>query len=505
MNRVFSFVFRHPQSGILYFRCAIPTRLQPTLKRREIRRSLRTTNKTVAIPSAMRLYASLQEQFQQIDGDRMKEKKERISEVEFYKNSAASEPTRPTNGPTIELITVPMPGPNGQVNNIEIDYNGDVEKEVAAAEKIIGSMAHIRANAPWGDNPVKQQAEPLADTIKLVDCAKKYCAEKLREGSWTNKTASEHEALHDLVVRILGNKCVDAYSHKDGRRLKEILLQLPANMTKGEFAGKTIKQVVSMQPKPMATRTVNEKLQRVSSLFDWAIRQGYCSMNPFQGLKLSVKRKASDEREAFTSTDLQSIFNPDHFSLDRLRDDWKRWLPFLALYTGCRAQEICQLRVMDVFEENNVYALQISPDAGKLKNLSAERVVPVHRELIDKGFLDFVRRQKEDGQELLFPDLHRQKIKASDKLGKWFNRTYLTQVGLKPTNRKISFHSFRHTFLTRLKHLDVTESKAAAIAGHSHGGITFNRYGKDYNLAVLAEVVERLDFDLSFAVPGRQL
>ena len=62
---------------------------------------------------------------------------------------------------------------------------------------------------------------------KLLKVAEKYRAERIKEGSWTEKTAAEHQALHELVSQILGNVDIAAIGHKEARTFKEILLQLP--------------------------------------------------------------------------------------------------------------------------------------------------------------------------------------------------------------------------------------------------------------------------------------
>lgn len=60
-----------------------------------------------------------------------------------------------------------------------------------------------------------------------------------------------------------------------------------------------------------------------------------------------VKTRSDDLRRAFTDSELKQIF----FETNKFRttaDNWKYYLPRLALLTGCRLNELAQLRVSDV-------------------------------------------------------------------------------------------------------------------------------------------------------------
>lgn len=66
--RISSLIYRHPSSGIIYFRKVIPERYRQFFNGRvEFKRSLRTHDKSVALPSAMKLYSDLQEQFNSLE------------------------------------------------------------------------------------------------------------------------------------------------------------------------------------------------------------------------------------------------------------------------------------------------------------------------------------------------------------------------------------------------------------------------------------------------------
>lgn len=63
------------------------------------------------------------------------------------------------------------------------------------------------------------------------------------------------------------------------------------------------------------------------------------------------------------------------------------------MYTGARANEICQLYADDVQQVDGVWCLNIRdnrPDQ-KLKTINSARLIPIHSSLIAGGFIDFVQ------------------------------------------------------------------------------------------------------------------
>ena len=58
--------------------------------------------------------------------------------------------------------------------------------------------------------------------------------------------------------------------------------------------------------------------------------------------------------------------------------------------TGARMGELTQLRASDVFEQDGIWAIKISPEAGTVKNRKP-RTVPLHEHLIKQGFVDFAK------------------------------------------------------------------------------------------------------------------
>ena len=97
----------------------------------------------------------------------------------------------------------------------------------------------------------------------------------------------------------------------------------------------------------------------------------------------------------------------------------------MALYTGGRINELCQLYLSDIrVSESGVAYLDFNLDTPdkvmddetetdkSLKTPNAQRQMPIHPELIKLGFLKYVEALKVDGRERLFPELKHHEIKG---------------------------------------------------------------------------------------------
>lgn len=165
-----------------------------------------------------------------------------------------------------------------------------------------------------------------------------------------------------------------------------------------------------------------------------------------------------------------------------------------------RLNEIAQLYVDDIQEEEGIHFFHINDKNDKvIKTPQSRRAIPIHPDLIEIGFLGYCSAIKQAG----FPRLWMQLSYRENSYGKKFcafyqrlNRNYITD-----DPRKV-FHSFRHGFAYQLKEKGVQLSIIEELLGHSHGSISFDRYGKPYTIKTLYSAVKRLKFPL---LPMEQL
>jgi len=113
--------------------------------------------------------------------------------------------------------------------------------------------------------------------------------------------------------------------------------------------------------------------------------------------------------------------------------------------------------------------------------------------LIALGLLDYADRLRAKGETRLFPELHKRRDGYGQVISKWFQ--YFKK--LRGIGQGKTFHSFRHTFITHLKHKQVDPFMIHEIDGHAINNETMGRYGKRYTPEILLrEAIEKIDYGL---------
>ena len=292
--------------------------------------------------------------------------------------------------------------------------------------------------------------------------------------------------VFDLLIWVIGDVSINKITRSNCREFRDTLLQLPPRALRFS-AHLSVSEVLDLGHKPMHSKTVNKNIQFVSAMFNWAITEELIRDNPATGLTVGVKRKASLERKAYDAVTLALIFN----NLTPLDDNPENyWLPLLGYFTGMRIEELCQLRIEDVTKLDDVYCIHVSPEAGSLKTINAERFVPIHRYLIDLGFLDYVSGLDNKRSIRLWQNL---KVNGYGKYSSTYSKRFgkfKRAIGI--DDRQLTFHSLRHTFANELKQAEVSEHLIAQLIGHSNNSITMSRYGKEYKVNKLSNAIEKL-------------
>jgi integrase len=257
------------------------------------------------------------------------------------------------------------------------------------------------------------------------------------------------------------------------RTFKAKLLATPARRKKGST---------------LSAASVAKNLGALRSVLAWAMAQGYIDLNPADGLTAVAGPKNGGEkaRLPYSPGDLKRIFSEER------KGAANYWLPYLALYTGARLEELAQLRVVDVKTDDGVAYLDIhGRDGRRIKTRSSERKVPLHPELLRLGFLQYVEGQRKAGHERVSSTLEQDTHGSwSGAWSKWYGR-HLRSLGI--TDRRLTFHSFRHTMKDALRAARVPDAEQRAILGHSGVGVA-DGYGIGFPLTVLTESMAKVRY-----------
>lgn len=199
--------------------------------------------------------------------------------------------------------------------------------------------------------------------------------------------------------------------------------------------------------------------------------------DPFESLSTKNKsRRSSDKpRQPFSPSEVSRLLDAAvHKGDDSLAD-----LIRLAMWTGCRIESLCSLKLEHVADDH----IQITED----KTNAGRRKVPVHPKL--KPALDRLTQSSTDGYVL--SNLTANKYgDRSNAIGKRFGNLK-RKLGFGPEH---VFHSIRKTVITQLEQAGVPENVTADIVGHEKKTITYGLYSGGNSLSTLAEATAKLAY-----------
>lgn len=367
------------------------------------------------------------------------------------------------------------------------------------------------AAAPAASPPREEDDPAPALEVPFEDRGKAFRDQQVETKRWDNQTAAQAGATYRLFVDVCGDKPLGAYTRKDAGRFRERVERLPSDYGKHpRYRGRSVEAILSTYaalPEGSRTgiitqKTIKRHFSALSTLWTAAVAEGDARENIFSGHRFAANRKPSEQRDMWEQADLARLFATPvwagcHSATQRstpgtlvLRDE-RFWLPLVAVFSGLRQEEICQLQIEDVRQEDGIWYFDINDrPPRRLKNATAIRRVPVHSELIRLGFLQHVERLRRSRQTRVFPAFR--PGGADDRLGhaftKWFTR-YRRDVGLYRPG--LNFHSFRHTATTLMHQAGVAAAVIDHVTGHTTPGETA-RYTKRSTLAQLKAAVEAI-------------
>lgn len=240
-------------------------------------------------------------------------------------------------------------------------------------------------------------------------------------------------------------------------------------------------------------KNVNEKLEALIKFLDFCKTNDYIEKNYLENnIKFSKSKftnilEATKKRENFNSNELRQMFTylNELLSVKDFKKVEEIYIILIALFTGMRLEEICKLKVKDIKkDENEIYYFDIN---GDVKTENSKRNVPLHKYLIEKfNFLEFLNKKILSNSEMLF-NLKSITRKKRIKYGHYFIRDFFN--GFKNSfvseerqeKNLITFHSYRHTFATRLKESDkVDYYDISKLLGHSMETVLKNIFNIDF-------------------------
>lgn len=332
------------------------------------------------------------------------------------------------------------------------------------------------------------------------------------------KTRMIYANAMGVVGDVLGMDTPLCAIDREGcRRLLDLLRWLPTNATK-RFPTLSVVQASEMAKaknlrSTLGCAAINSYLKCLSALLNFAVNEGYIDRNPARGLRVVDPIPRRDRRLPFSKDQLRAIFNAplyrgcvdDGYGFATSGDTRPRrarfWVPLIALFSGMRLNEICQLDLTDIRRVDGVDCFLVtsrsmgSGSDKKVKTATSERYVPIHPRLVEIGLLAFVDERRCAGAVKLFADLTLSGTGYySDAFSKWFRRFLVKSHATAP---RTCFHSFRHCFRDALREARIDHDVALALGGWSSGGGKENvevaeAYGRGFRVRTLHDALKRV-------------
>ncbi len=339
----------------------------------------------------------------------------------------------------------------------------------------------------------------------------------------------KHQKALPLLVELIGDKPVSELQQADINGFFAIVNALPPYWSdKCERRNLSVRELAAQEhDETIAPKTFRESYVGCVRPFLEAAQRDYGD----QGFPLTLTTKGikylgdvdegTKKQRAFKHHELQRLFAGAElrdFAADPKQHD-KYWLPTLGLFTGARVNELCQLNPqVDILQEpeTGIWYLWITteseadPGIQKSVKTGESRKVPLHKKLIELGFLGYVSRIKASGVKRLFPLWNPAPDgKASPAAEKWFVRL-IKKSGLRdetPKAQLVGMHSFRHTFLS-YGAASKPSLNLGPITGHAQVAPGVSSVQAGYNDKSITDKLEdrqalldQLDYGLEFFKP----
>ncbi len=317
--------------------------------------------------------------------------------------------------------------------------------------------------------PVEEEAPP----VPLRDLFNRYIAELRANGKGVEAENRWRPVIEDLIK----------FAHtSDARKLtKKILVDWKDEKLK-TLAPRTVKDVY---------------LTAVNAVMNWSVSNDLLPENPASTVKLRVAKKVQNRPKGFTREEATTILKFTLAYVPKQTDNpqtqekpqtsaAKKWAPLICAFTGARISEITQLRKSDVWMEGDTPVIRITPDAGTVKTREF-RDVPLHKQIVEKGFLDFVK-DAPDGP-LFYPPMKGPRTAhpartVAGRISNWLQKEKLIPDEVQPN------HGWRHALKTTGREVEIDSRILDAITGHA-GRTAGDDYG-DVTIVAKKKAIDKL-------------
>jgi len=484
--------WRHPKTGVYWFRKAVPADLRPILGKREVKITLRTHNPNVAQQQHIKVAAEVAEQWSRLRGQVQLDHIDYIALAgEYYRERVAA----------------------NERNPVDIEkYKKDIWRENHWRELSKGSgkvssqrnrgphYAHSAESFLLGkgfildDNQMEKFLIAFNDAISMS-------AEQLLKNS--SGDYSEHPAAKkfpqfnprkigpELDLWTMWEKFSPRLKPSSRKRWRTVMNAVEVRFGR-DLATLNFDELIKWRDEllqRLSPKTVSEVyFASLRWLLNRCVNERKLLSNVAVGIEIEVKPAPKVREREYTAEEAKKVLaatlRPSSKPMTIENAAVRRWVPWLLAYSGARLNEITQLRYQDIYCDTNpddpdepIWLMKITPEAGTVKT-SSFRDVPLHPHLVEQGFIDYVMTRR--GLPLFYdPNRARKKSeenpyfrKVGDRLTEWIRSIGINDEDVQPN------HAWRHLFKSTGRYVKIPADALDAIQGHkpANEGASYGGY-----------------------------
>ena len=338
---------------------------------------------------------------------------------------------------------------------------------------------------------------PTVSTLwsKVFD---EFALEKYNNRTGENTIRQNQQCL-ETIFEIIGKKYVESITYKDCQKVVRSVYNIPKKW-KERYKGQKLSDLLSKKNDDAISLSSVKKYLRIFKEFMVFCKDNRYIPDSFQGDIKITKRKEVISIEPFSKDELKKIFDP--MTYPRVMDikySYRYWIPLIALYSGMRLNEICQLYLDDIKVSKGVWYFDISDERKDqhIKNSQSKRLVPIHSKLLELGIIEYANKVREvkvnnKHQDRLFYQLNYSvKNHYIQAISQWFGR-YLKKIGI--DSRSKVFHSFRHTVKPYLRDAGISKEYQNLLCGWIGDDEGERTYGGNVSIKKLYSELSKLKY-----------
>ena len=365
-----------------------------------------------------------------------------------------------------------------------LDYRDAADQGLPLPDQVLSSAEPF---ASIGRPSDKAQSADRSG-LPIRELWKAFCDSKINGDEWKPAEKVAARSTLKLWLQSEGEKSIPDYLSTNVEHFRKIMRGLPDDYYhhkkwRDVFENKGILALYEAAKSDdcgrMSPQTFNKHLSRLNEFWKWAATKGGAlpkdTPSIFAGSFIKVqknrigRRLRLELRRKFEENEIAALMKAPTFFGARSARDWKTagtlvvpdhryWITLIGFLHGMRREEPIVLRVRHVKQKAGIWYFDLLDEevVPHLKDVGSPRHVPLHKDLLDLGFIE-ARVAGRSPQSTLFPEAisHSEIARHGDPFGKWF-LNFRRFHGV--DDEKLDFHSVRHTVISRLLDAGVPEN-----------------------------------------------